>query len=318
MKRIFSLVLILGCGFADAWAQDLPLDKLKVLFPAASSFKASKKTVTDAKRADVESLLGQKLTGTDLQPQFYIAMKAEGGPVGVAYFGTVGDGAAGVEFGVAVTTAGGDVGAVKIFAPPNSPLAAETFLKQFEGRTVSTVKPPSLDQQALVDFLRAQDDNMLTMDEPQKTIVRKLNSASAPLADEPAVFEKGMSEYERLLAATNPATMDPGELPKLQALTKDAVAAAQTFSAEVKSAGGDLAKISKPYNALDAACEKCHADYESAFKKKRKDFVSPRGASEFRIGKDLTAPADQDAAAQALATEVKKAVALIKVLYSLK
>lgn len=314
MKPLPSLAV----GLLFAWVlpecrgQELPQEKLQALFADAASFRLSKKPLPAARRAEVESALGAPLAEEDLQRSYYLAMKAEGGAAGVVYLGRAGE----IEFGVSVRADGGAIGAVKVFAPADSPLAAETFLKQFEGRTVSLLKPPAEEEKALVEFLRAQFENMAEMDAPQQSIVRKLKAVRfEPLSDEPAALEKGSARYVEALARHAAADLD---IEKLKPLALETAAAAKRFAAEAAAAGGDAENINAAYKILDASCEKCHGDYMSAYKKKRQDLVPPRGASDFVVGKDLTAPAGQESAVQALAGEIKKVVALAKANYGLK
>ncbi len=316
MKSFPSSVLLtaLALVMPTARSQDVPADKLMTVFPNAGTFSPSKKTIADDKRATIEGMLGRKLADTELQQQFYIAKKTEGGVLGLVYVTKVGD----TELGIGVAYEGGRIATVNLFAPANSPLDNATFLKQFKDKTVSNTKPVAADQKPLVDFLRAQFDNMTAMDTPQQTSLRKVKAGKDPLADEPAAVTKGIAEYEKLLAAPNASAALGENLQKYREMTKESIAAATAFADTTKANPSDFPKLDAAYKVMNDACEKCHSNNQSPTAKQRRELVPPRGASDFKIGGDFTAPAGQETAAQAVADEVKKAVALIKVLYSLK
>ena len=124
--------------FTVAWADETPLPskKLASIFPNAKNFVEKKAVLTPEKIASIEAEIITKLRPEDLKPTFYIAFNENKNPIGLALFVAV-KGPNGVISGGVGLDMTGKVVKVKVHKHSEAAgVAADKFLKQFNGKGI--------------------------------------------------------------------------------------------------------------------------------------------------------------------------------------
>ena len=143
MSVLAILASVLFTG-SLSYAHDLvwPGEKLKILFPQASSFEQKNLYVSDEKKAILEKALGGRLPEEDLKPSIYLAI-VKGSPeaapkkaAAIIFIDEHGEGGK-IEMGV-VVNGKGELLKVHIFENKEpEAISKPAFLKQFEGKKES-------------------------------------------------------------------------------------------------------------------------------------------------------------------------------------